>query len=73
MNNQMPGFGVPNNNCRCMGEIREMQRRISNLESRLGRLENAVFVNNWNSFNPFNNPNMINKEQREYTTGNYIL
>ena len=73
MNNQMPGFGMINNNCRCMGEIREIQRRISHIENRLSRLENVVFGNNFNGFNPFNNPPMMNKEPREYTTGNYIL
>lgn len=71
MNNQMPNnFGMFTNNCRCVGEIREIQRRIINIENRLNRLENTVYNNNWGSFN---SPSMMNTESREYTTGNYIL
>lgn len=74
MNNQMPGnFGMWNNNCRCMGEIREIQRRIINIENRVNRLENTVFGNNWGNWGTFNNPQMTGNETREYTTGNYIL
>ena len=70
MNNQMPNnLGMWNNTCRCSGEIREIQRRIINIENRLNRLENAVFGNAWGNWNTFNNPN----DSREYTTGNYIL
>lgn len=71
MNNQMPGnFGMWNPNCNCMGEIRELQRRIVNLENRVRRLENSIFNNNWGNWN---NPSFTSGENREYTTGNYIL
>ena len=74
MNNQMPGnFGMWNNNCRCAGEIREIQRRMINIENRINRLESAVFGNNWGNWGSFNNPSMSSNENREYTTGNYIL
>ena len=74
MNNQMPNnLGMWNNNCRCAGEIREIQRRIVNIENKINRLENAVFANNWEPWRPFNNPQMMGNEPREYTTGNYIL
>lgn len=70
MNNQMPNnLGMWNNTCRCSGEIREIQRRIINIENRINRLENAVFGNTWGPWNNFNNPN----DSREYTTENYIL
>ncbi len=73
MNNQMPGFGFSSNNCRCMGEIREIQRRIMTIENRINRLENMVFSNNWGPWNSFNTTPMRNNENSEYTTGNYIL
>jgi len=70
-NNPMPSnFGMFNNNCRCVGEIRELQRRINNLENRVNRLENMFFNNNWGGFN---NPSFLNNENRTYTTENYML
>ena len=74
MNNQNPNtFGMFQNNCRCSGEIRELQRKIINLENRINRLENRVFGNNWNGFGPFSPPSMMGQDSREYTSGNYIL
>lgn len=73
MNNQMPGnFGMWNNNCRCASEIREIQRRITNIENRLNRLENTVYGNNWGNWGPFDNQPMP-RDSKEYTTGSYIL
>lgn len=74
MNNQMPGnFGMWNNNCRCAGEIREIQRRIINIENKINRLESVVLGNNWGNWRTFNSQQMPNDDTREYTTGNYIL
>lgn len=74
MNNQIPNsFGPFNNNCRCRGDIIDLQRRFNQLENRVSRLENRVFGNNWGNFGGFNSPSMMNTETREYTTGNYIL
>ena len=74
MNNQNPNtLGIFPNNCRCSGEIRELQRKINNIENRINRLENRVFGNNWNNFGPFNPPTMMGHDSREYTNGNYIL
>lgn len=70
-NNQMPyGYGNFNKGCHCMEEINDLQRRINHLENRINRLENAVFSNN---FNNYGNPNFLNSDNRDYTSGNYML
>lgn len=70
-NNQMPyNYGPFNNNCNCMNEINELQRKIHNLENRIKRLENMIYSNNWGGFN---NPTFLSNENRTYTTGNYML
>ena len=73
-NNKMPyGFGPGpfNNNCNCNNEINELQQRINHLENRINRLENMVYSSNYN--NNYGNPSFLNSENRNYTTGNYIL
>lgn len=71
-NNQMPSNFGPFS-CHCRGEINELQRRINHLENRVNRLENMVFNNNWGNWGGFNNPSLLNSDNRTYTTGNYIL
>ena len=70
-NNQNPfGFNPFNNNCNCRQELNEIQRKINNLENRLNRLENMLYSNNYNNYG---NPNFLSSENRNYTTGNYML
>ncbi len=59
-----------NNNCHCGQELNELQRKINGLENRINRLENMLYSNNFNSYQT---PSFLNSENRNYTTGNYML